>query len=216
MTGRAGLVSGLLRQRDGDRLSKWKPSYLPKRDTGQSCLCSVLKCLVRSIQRPHEIFGFHFVLPPISITVPIGSAGKMSMRSAQASDLDAITWVSVAATPADPLCSYRYPYREQYPEDFQQFSRIRLSEFLAEAATGSTLFMVYEAPSMEDPSIRKVISYAIWELPKGHVERPKTRTLSEVGKQCMLIFGALVQYYSSLLTLGCLTTYSGREAERPF
>ena len=175
-----------------------------------------IKCLIRSIQRPQDIFSVPFVLPSISITVPIGSAGKMSMRAAQASDLDAITWVSVAATPADPLCSYRYPYREQYPEDFQQFSRIRLSEFLAEAATGSIIFMVYEAPSMEDPSIRKVISYAIWELPKGHVERPKTMTLSEVGKQCKLIFGALVQYYGSLLTLHCLAPYSGREAKRPF
>ena len=157
-------------------------------------LCSVIKCLVRSIQRPREIFGFPFILPLISTTVPIGSAGKMSMRGAQASDLDAITWISVAATPADPLCSYRYPYRKKYPEDFQQFSRIRLSEFLAEAATGSTLFMVYEAPSMEDPNIRKVISYAIWELPKGQVERPKTRTLSEEGKQCIPIFSALAQY----------------------
>ncbi len=140
----------------------------------------------------------------------------MSIRAAQPSDLDAITWVSVAATPADPVCPYRYPYREQYPEDFQQFSRIRLSEFLAEAATGSTLFMVYEAPSMEDPSIRKVISYAIWELPKGHVEIPETRVLTEVGKQRVPIFGVLVQYYRSLLTLHCLTLCSRRETKGPF
>ena len=136
----------------------------------------------------------------------------MSIRAAQASDLDAITWISVAATPMDSVCPYRYPYREQYPKDFQQFSRIRLSEFLAEAATGSTLFMVYEAPSMEDPSIRKVISFAIWELPKGHVERPETRTLTEAGKQCVPILGVLVQYYGSLLTI----LHSRRETKRPF
>ena len=140
----------------------------------------------------------------------------MSMRAAQASDLDAITWISVAATPTDPLCDYRYPYRKQYPEDFQGFSRICLSEFLAEATTGSTLFMVYEAPSMEDRTIRKVVSYAIWELPKGHVERLETRTLSEVGKPCRPNFGALVQYHDCLLTLHCMTPYSGREVERLF
>ena len=150
------------------------------------------------------------------MTVPLGSAGKMSIREAQASDLDAITWISVAATPTDPLCDYRYPYREQYPEDFQRFSRIRLNEFLAEAATGSSLIMVYEAPSLEDPSIRKVISYAIWDLPKDHVLRPKTGTNSEVGKQGMPILGTLLHYHSSLLTLRCLTPYSGWEAERPF
>ena len=116
----------------------------------------------------------------------------MSIRTAQLSDLDVITWVSVAATPADPVCLYRYPYREQYLEDFEQFSRIRLGEFLAEAATGSAVFMVYEMPSMEDPSVRKVISYAIWELPKCIVERPQTRDLTEAGQQCMSLFGMLV------------------------
>ena len=140
----------------------------------------------------------------------------MSIRAAQPSDLDAITWVSVAATPADPLCPYRYPFREQYPEDFQKFSRLRLGDILAEAATGSTLFMVYEAPSMEDPSIRKVISYAIWELPKGHVEIPETRVLTEAGKQCGSIFGVLVQYYGYLLTLDFSTLCSRREAKGPF
>lgn len=117
----------------------------------------------------------------------------MSICAAQLSDLDAITWVSVAATPADPVCPYRYPYREQYPEDFEQFSRIRLGEFLAEAATGSTVFMVYEAPSIENQSIWKVISYAIWELPRGIIERPETRFLTDAGQQCMPLFRILVE-----------------------
>ena len=129
----------------------------------------------------------------------------MSIRPAQLADLDAITWVSVAATPADPVCPYRYPFREQHPEDFERYSRIRLGEFLAEAATGSTVFMVYEAPSIEDPSIRKVISYAIWELPKGIIERPETRGLTEAGKQCVPFFGFPVQYYSMKLNIHCLT-----------
>jgi hypothetical protein len=94
----------------------------------------------------------------------------MSIRAAQPSDLDATTWISVATTPLDPVCPYRFPHRDQYPEDFHHFTRIHLAERLAEAATGTTNFMVYEAPSIDDPSIRKVISYAIWELPKGYVK----------------------------------------------
>ena len=138
-------------------------------------------------------FDLPLLFALISIYVSIGSIDTMSIRTAQLSDLDAITWVSVAATPADPVCSYRYPYREQYPEDFERFSRIRLDELLAEAATGTTAFMVYEAPSMEDTSIRKVISYAIWELPKGIVERPATRALTDAGQQCMPLFRMLIQ-----------------------
>ena len=110
----------------------------------------------------------------------------MPIRAAQPSDLDAITWISVAATPMDPVCPYRFPYRDQYPEDFEHFTRIRLAERLAEGATGTTIFMVYEAPSIEDPSVQKVISYAIWELPKGHVEGPETKAAAiEVDEKCL-------------------------------
>ena len=130
----------------------------------------------------------------------------MSVRTAQLSDLDAITSVSVAATPADPVCPYRYPFREQYPEDFERFSRIRLGEFLAEAASGSAVFMVYEAPSMEDASTRKVISYAIWESPKGHVERPETRNFTEAGMQCVPSFGFPARYCGLELNIHCLTS----------
>ena len=69
---------------------------------------------------------------------------------------------------------------------------------------------------MEDPSIRKIISYAIWELPKGHVELPETRVLTVAGKQCVPIFGVLVQYFGSLLTLHRLTICSRQETKGPF
>lgn len=85
----------------------------------------------------------------------------MSIRRAVSSDLDALTWISVAATPADPVCPYRYPLREMYPEDFEKFSKMRLSEYLANAQTGASDFMVYEAPSIQDAYGRKVVAYAI-------------------------------------------------------
>lgn len=101
----------------------------------------------------------------------------MSIRAAQSSDLDALTWVSVAATPFDPVCDYRFPKREEYPEDFHHFSRIRLGEYLAQAATGATQFIVYEAPSDSDDGEVKVIAYAVWEFPKGHIEHGETKAL---------------------------------------
>ena len=58
-----GLSFRLLQQRDGDQQSKSKPSYLPNRDTGHSSLCSVLKWLVRSIQRPQDYLRFPLPSP---------------------------------------------------------------------------------------------------------------------------------------------------------
>ena len=100
----------------------------------------------------------------------------MPIRAAQFSDLDALTWVSVAATPLDPVCDYRFPKREEYPGDFHHFSRIRLGEYLAQAATGATQVIVYEAPSGSDGGV-KVIAYAVWEFPKGHIEHAETKAL---------------------------------------
>ena len=100
----------------------------------------------------------------------------MSIRPARFSDLDAIVWISVAATPFDPVCDYRFPKREEYPEDFSHFSRIRMGEYMAQAATGASQIMVYEAPCGPDDEV-KVISYAVWEFPKGHVEHVETKAL---------------------------------------
>jgi hypothetical protein len=87
----------------------------------------------------------------------------MSIRRAQSSDMDAITWISAAATPAAPVCRYRYPLREKYPEDFERFSKIRPGEYLANTQTGASDFAVYEVPGIEDASVMKVVAYAIWD-----------------------------------------------------
>ena len=90
----------------------------------------------------------------------------MSIRPAKESDLDAITWISVAATPADPVCPYRYPLRELYPDDFEKFSRIRLGEYFAGAVSGASDFLVFEAPSIDNSSVKKVVAFSIWDLPQ--------------------------------------------------
>lgn len=77
---------------------------------------------------------------------------------------------------------YRYPDRDQYPEDFQRFSHIRLGEYLAEAATGASNFMVYEAPGIEDPST-SIQRITIWEPPKEDLETPETKAAAEMGEK---------------------------------
>nr|XP_036574459.1 GNAT family [Colletotrichum truncatum]KAF6780894.1 GNAT family [Colletotrichum truncatum] len=97
----------------------------------------------------------------------------MSIRPATKSDLDAITWIAVAALPADPVCTYRFPYREQYPEDHTKYTRIRNEEYMM---SGENAFFVYECPSIEDPTVTKPVAYSIWQLPPSEVQPPETST----------------------------------------
>ena len=109
----------------------------------------------------------------------------MSIRPAKASDLDAITWISVAATPADPVCPYRYPMREEYPDDFDKFSRIRLGEYLTGAISGVGDFLVFEAPSIEDPDIKRVIAFSIWDLPRHDTKNKDQSSLESMPNQAI-------------------------------
>lgn len=90
----------------------------------------------------------------------------MSIRPASESDLDAITWISLAAMPADPLYLYRFPYRHLYPEDHAHFTRIRYVENMA---AGDNAIMVFESPSLEDPSVNKPVAFSVWQLPGTYV-----------------------------------------------
>ena len=90
----------------------------------------------------------------------------MSIRPATESDLDAITWISIAALPADPVCPYRFPYMRDYPEDHAKYTRIRYEEYMA---AGSNAIMVFEAPSLEDPQVTKPVAFSIWQLPGTHL-----------------------------------------------
>lgn len=92
----------------------------------------------------------------------------MSIRSATESDLNSITWISVAALPADPVCPYRFPYRHEYPEDHIKYTRIRYREYMA---AGDSAIMVFECPSLEDPTVNKAVAFSIWQLPETRAEK---------------------------------------------
>ncbi|KAI1108005.1 acyl-CoA N-acyltransferase [Nemania sp. NC0429] len=102
----------------------------------------------------------------------------MSIRYATPSDLDAIAWIAVAASPADPVFTYRYPYMDQYPEDYAKYTRIRYSENFANP---DNVVMVYECPSIEDPSIIKPVAFAVWLLPSS--QRPAQTGGVEANQQ---------------------------------
>ncbi|KAM7208165.1 putative N-acetyltransferase ycf52-like [Naviculisporaceae sp. PSN 640] len=55
----------------------------------------------------------------------------MFVRLATLSDLDAMTWVLVGASPLDPIYPYRFPDRHLYPEEFMTLCRQKCREYLA-------------------------------------------------------------------------------------
>ncbi len=92
------------------------------------------------------------------------------IRPATPSDLDAITWIVVAACPADPVFSYRYPYMSQYPDEFAKFTRISYERKMAET---DKVILVYECPSIEDPSVVKAVAFSMWQLPPPQRTEPQ-------------------------------------------
>jgi hypothetical protein len=93
------------------------------------------------------------------------SPKKLSIRSAKATDLDALTWIGLAAFPFEPQWLYRYPYATEFPEDHTKFTRLRYGEWLREASTPDCTIMVVESPSLEDANITKVVGFSIWRMP---------------------------------------------------
>jgi hypothetical protein len=105
-------------------------------------------------------------------------AMSLTIRPAKSSDVDALTQIGIAAFPLEPQWPYRYPYRHQYPEDHIKYTRNRYTEWLSAAATPTCEVVVAEAPSLEDPEVRKVVSLSIWRLPTQYADPEKCHKCS--------------------------------------
>ncbi|KAI1323668.1 acyl-CoA N-acyltransferase [Xylariaceae sp. FL0255] len=81
------------------------------------------------------------------------------IRPATKDDLDSIVWVSAAAFRADPTYTYRYPYIDQYYDDYVAAVRTRYKGTLADP---DITMMVYEGASNEDSAVLKPIAYSVW------------------------------------------------------
>jgi hypothetical protein len=103
-------------------------------------------------------------------TISPSMAMSLTIRPAKSSDVDALTQIGIAAFPLEPQWPYRYPYRHQYPEDHIKHTRNRYTEWLSAAATPTCEVVVAEAPSLEDPEVRKVVSLSIWRLPTQYTD----------------------------------------------
>jgi hypothetical protein len=93
--------------------------------------------------------------------------GEMSVRQARPEDLDAITEAGMKGFALEKPWNWRFPYAQQFPEVHLRYSRQRFSDFMT---SPNKLVMVAEAPSIEDSATTKVVSVAIWQVPKKDLD----------------------------------------------
>ncbi|KAM7183653.1 putative N-acetyltransferase ycf52-like [Rhypophila sp. PSN 637] len=81
----------------------------------------------------------------------------MFTRLATLSDLDAMTWVLIGASPLDPIYPYRFPDRHLYPDEFTTLCRQKCREYLA---TSTVVVCEMEEDDQED-----VVAFSAWDTP---------------------------------------------------
>jgi hypothetical protein len=93
---------------------------------------------------------------------------NITIRQATDSDLEALTWIGIAAFPHEPQWPYRYPYATQFPDDHLRFTRSRYSEWLEAARSGHCVIMVGEVRNIENECQPRVVSLSIWRVPQAN------------------------------------------------
>jgi hypothetical protein len=92
------------------------------------------------------------------------TTGPWIIRRAQASDLDALTWIAINAFRQDPQWNYRYPHATEFPDDHLEYTRRRYAVWLEANETPRCIIMVAEWRDPEDP-VPKTVAMSIWRIP---------------------------------------------------
>lgn len=88
--------------------------------------------------------------------------GHISVRLATIEDADALSEVEILARPADPSWTFRYPYRDQYPEDMKRFNREKYDSFFNQ----SSGFVVVLAETRDASGNTVPVGVSIWRIDK--------------------------------------------------
>ncbi|KAH0557019.1 hypothetical protein GP486_005191 [Trichoglossum hirsutum] len=87
----------------------------------------------------------------------------MAIRVANPSDLSNVLEVVLSALSYDPCWDYRYQYRHQYPEDNLRYTK-HIFQLYIDPRYDDWRVMVAEAPSLENPSVTKIVAVAVWDV----------------------------------------------------
>lgn len=96
------------------------------------------------------------------------STTKIRIREAEPADINAVTEIMLAAMPEDrDWWDYRFPYRDQYPDDHKRFLRL-LVETWVSAEFADWIVLVAEALDDDDEDGEasgawQMGAYAVWD-----------------------------------------------------
>ena len=87
----------------------------------------------------------------------------LALRKATTDDLDDLANIACAAFPKDPQWNYRFPHREEFPEDHWNCTRLMYKNLMEKEGN---VINIVTVPSKEDgKKIGRSIALAVWELP---------------------------------------------------
>ncbi len=87
-----------------------------------------------------------------------GHDDGLTLRAASLDDLEDLTTVAQAAWPDDPQFDYRFPYRDEYPQDNRKWVRQEYREYLEQPDKYAVL--VVTARDNHD----RAVALAVWDI----------------------------------------------------
>ena len=88
----------------------------------------------------------------------------LSIRLAKAEDLDDLTDVAQISFPDDPEFDYRFPYRQDFPDDHRKWIRCEYEGYLAQPDKFAVLVVTVAVQSEEMYTTDKIIALAVWDM----------------------------------------------------
>jgi hypothetical protein len=114
--------------------------------------------------RPFISFG-NYDHPRSALRQPLSTMNNsLSLRPATKADLDAIASVVKAGFPDDPGCDYKFPYRNDFPDDFWKWTRLEYEEYLNQPEKFAVLVVTTPITNAEGAVIDTVIAIGVWDL----------------------------------------------------
>ncbi|KAH6628912.1 acyl-CoA N-acyltransferase [Chaetomium tenue] len=91
---------------------------------------------------------------------PVGPKRPLVRRQATKADLDAIFKVVKDGFPDDPGCNYKFPNRDQYPHDFEKWTRLEYAEYMDQPEK----FASFVITATEYDLVDEPIAIGVWDI----------------------------------------------------
>lgn len=92
------------------------------------------------------------------------SIASLELRKATMADLDAITRVVQLGFPDDPEFNYRFPYRQEYPEDNWKWVRREYASYVDQPKKYAVLVVTALVAGADAPPRREAIAVGVWDV----------------------------------------------------